>query len=448
MNRVTTNHFCFTMRIIGRVLGLLVLVPAFTSTPASASAPNKRPPSYTSIALAPNGGYWVQVDENGSFYTLAVNGAPQYENVAHRGSIIAVPGTSGYWVVTVDGHIYARGGAPNLCGGNPGWLQNCSGYRAYRETITGAAASPNGDGLWAVDNARHVWTAGNVVSYGDVTNDNRTPAGIVATASGGGYYVVMNDGGVFARGDAQFYGSTGGNRPGGHDVTGLTLSFGLTGKQNGYWLVADDGGILTYGDAPFLGSTGGNDGGSFVTSITTQPDQHSYAWVHANGRVEFSSTLPRVIIDGEAQIDVGVWAVKSDESNEGIYRLTEDGTPSQQWELWPTTHDGKTVQIVNVSSGLCADVENGTGPFLIQYPCKGSNDGWNNQRFTITTYNSGCWSEPPCVDFSPVSHPYEHIITGNNSQLWLSGISGGHWKIISLDESGQPQNQAATSATQ
>src|ERR1700678_1553084 len=70
----------------------------------------------------------------------------------------------------------------------------------------------------------------------------RLPAGSFATPTGLGYYIVMADGGVHARGDAAFYGSTGGSRPGGHDVTGIALSYDLRGNVNGYWLVADDGG--------------------------------------------------------------------------------------------------------------------------------------------------------------------------------------------------------------
>ena len=445
MERLMVHRFDFSNHMLGTVLGTLVLLFSFTSTPANASAPGAG--NYTSIALAPNGGYWIQVDRGPDSYTLAINGAPQYQSVPKRGSIAAIPGTSGYWVVSTDGYIYARGGAPELCGGNPGWLPNCSGYGSG-ETITSAAASPNGDGLWAVDNDRHVWTAGNVVSYGDVTNDNRTPSGIVATPSGQGYYIVMNDGGVFSFGDAVFYGSTGGNKPGGRDATGLALSFDLTGKVAGYWMVANDGGIFTFGDAPFLGSTGGNDGGSIVTGIVTQPDQHSYAWVHGNGQVEVSSKISTVIIDGRAQVEVGAWGVKSNDPNAGIYRLTEDGSTSQQWDLWPTTSDGKIVQIVNVSSGLCADVENETGPWIIQYPCKGRTDDWNNQRFRIITPDSGCGSNPPCVDFSPMSNPYEHIGTGYNSQLTLSPFSGGFWTIIPVDENGQPSKQAATSSSQ
>ena len=63
---------------------------------------------------------------------------------------------------------------------------------------------------------------------------------------------MASDGGIFAFGDAGFYGSTGGmhlNRP----IVGMAA----TPSGNGYWLVASDGGIFAFGDAAFHGSTGG-----------------------------------------------------------------------------------------------------------------------------------------------------------------------------------------------
>ena len=59
---------------------------------------------------------------------------------------------------------------------------------------------------------------------------------------GGGYWLVASDGGIFAFGDAQFYGSTGSmhlNSP----IVGMAAGPG----GSGYWLVAADGGIFTYG---------------------------------------------------------------------------------------------------------------------------------------------------------------------------------------------------------
>jgi hypothetical protein len=288
-----------------------------------------------------------------------------------------------------------------------------------------------------------VWTAGDVISYGDVTNDDQTPTGIVGTPSGRGYYIVMGDGGVFCFGDAVFYGSTGGQRPGGHDVTGLSLSYDLRGNVNGYWLVADDGGVFTYGDAPFLGSTGGNDGGSFVTSIVTRPNERSYAWVHANGRVGLSTTIPTTIIESMAPVR-GVWGLpeQTDESGVTILRMPANGSITQEWDLWPLSDDGKIVQIVNVYSGLCANVtSDARGPYLIQYPCKGENDeGGNNERFRVTTYTSGCnWSLPTCVDFSPLNSPNERVVPGENSRLTLTSVGEKFWILITPQAVGNEQ---------
>ena len=74
---------------------------------------------------------------------------------------------------------------------------------------------------------------------------------MAATPDGGGYWLVASDGGIFAFGDAHFYGSTGAlalNKP----VVGMAA----TPDGKGYWLVASDAGIFAFGDATFLGSPG------------------------------------------------------------------------------------------------------------------------------------------------------------------------------------------------
>ncbi|HEV7535787.1 MAG TPA: VCBS repeat-containing protein [Acidimicrobiia bacterium] len=77
-------------------------------------------------------------------------------------------------------------------------------------------------------------------------------AAVVPINCNTGYRLMASDGGVFAFGNAGFYGSTGAihlNRP---IVGGVP-----TGSNKGYWFVASDGGIFNYGDAEFCGSTGG-----------------------------------------------------------------------------------------------------------------------------------------------------------------------------------------------
>jgi hypothetical protein len=76
--------------------------------------------------------------------------------------------------------------------------------------------------------------------------------GMASTPDGAGYWLVASDGGIFAFGDAQFYGSMGG-RPLNQPIVGIAS----TPDGAGYWLVAADGGIFAFGDALFHGSMGG-----------------------------------------------------------------------------------------------------------------------------------------------------------------------------------------------
>jgi hypothetical protein len=89
---------------------------------------------------------------------------------------------------------------------------------------------------------------------------------MTSTATGGGYWLVARDGGVFAFGDARFAGSTGGivlNQPivglaAGPPNSGLAAGGAGSGSDpgSGYWLAAADGGIFAFGGAGFFGSTG------------------------------------------------------------------------------------------------------------------------------------------------------------------------------------------------
>jgi hypothetical protein len=64
--------------------------------------------------------------------------------------------------------------------------------------------------------------------------------------------MVASDGGIFAFGDAGFFGSTGGirlNQP----VTAMSA----TPTGAGYYMLGRDGGIFNFGDAAFFGAVPG-----------------------------------------------------------------------------------------------------------------------------------------------------------------------------------------------
>jgi hypothetical protein len=64
--------------------------------------------------------------------------------------------------------------------------------------------------------------------------------------------MVSSDGGLFAFGDAHFYGAMGG-----HPLNKPIVGVVVTPDGGGYWEVASDGGIFNFGDAAYYGSQGG-----------------------------------------------------------------------------------------------------------------------------------------------------------------------------------------------
>ena len=85
---------------------------------------------------------------------------------------------------------------------------------------------------------------------------------MTSTADGHGYWLVARDGGVFAFGNAPYYGSTGNirlNQP----IAGITAAQ----DGHGYRFVAADGGVFNFGSAPFYGSAGSVALGSSVVGI-------------------------------------------------------------------------------------------------------------------------------------------------------------------------------------
>ena len=88
---------------------------------------------------------------------------------------------------------------------------------------------------------------------------------------------MATDGGIFAFGDAGFYGSMGGqhlNQP----VVGMAED----PATHGYWLVATDGGIFAFG-APFYGSMGAVRLNRPINGMAVTADGRGYGFVASDG---------------------------------------------------------------------------------------------------------------------------------------------------------------------
>ena len=120
------------------------------------------------------------------------------------------------------------------------------------------------EGYWLASADGGVYAVGDAGFYGSLgaLHLQGPIVAMAATPDGRGYWLAALDGGVFAFGDAGFYGSMGGvplNQP----IVGMAA----TPDGRGYWLVASDGGVFAFGDAPFLGSMGG-------TPLVVAGDRH------------------------------------------------------------------------------------------------------------------------------------------------------------------------------
>ena len=159
-------------------------------------------------------------------------------------------------------------------------------------TTTGPSAAAKGDavaqlagpggGYWLAASDGGLFAFGDAGFYGSMGGQplNKPIVGLTATPDGKGYWEVASDGGLFAFGDAGFYGSTGGitlNKP----IVGMAV----TPDGGGYWLVASDGGIFAFGDAGFYGSTGGIASNKPIVGMAVTPDGGGYWLVASDGGI-------------------------------------------------------------------------------------------------------------------------------------------------------------------
>src|SRR5271166_5884459 len=133
--------------------------------------------------------------------------------------------------------------------------------------VAGAAPGPHA----AV--GPRVYQGGGVIGFGDAQPINALHAALgsvmvgmatnpASTPEHQGYWLAGADGGVYAEGNAAFYGSLGSLH-----LQGPIVGIAATPDGKGYWLAALDGGVFAFGDARFDGSMGGTPLNAPVTGM-------------------------------------------------------------------------------------------------------------------------------------------------------------------------------------
>ncbi len=227
---------------------------------------------------------------------------------------------------------------------------------------------PAAGGYWLASADGGIFAFGNAGFFGSTgaLHLNQPIVGMASTPNGRGYWLVASDGGIFAFGNAGFYGSTGSmqlNQP----IVGMAA----TPDGKGYWLVASDGGIFAFGDAGFYGSTGGMQLNRPIVGMATTPNGKGYWLVASDGGIFafgdagfYGSTggmqLNKPIVDmASTPNGKGYWLVASDGGifafgNAGFYGST-GGTPLNRPIVgMAPTPNGKGYWLVASDGGIFA----------------------------------------------------------------------------------------------
>ncbi len=203
--------------------------------------------------------------------------------LALAAGLALLPGAAGAAVPHLAPRVYAGGG---VLGFGDAAAVNAPQGAPLSSVMVALAPNPAADadhqGYWLAGADGGVFAEGNAGFYGSTGALHLTGpvVGMAATPDGRGYWLAALDGGIFAFGDAGFHGSMGGT-PLNQPIVGMAA----TPDGGGYWLVASDGGIFAFGDATFHGSTGGLVLNEPVTGMAATDDGGGYVLVASDGGV-------------------------------------------------------------------------------------------------------------------------------------------------------------------
>ena len=234
---------------------------------------------------------------------------------------------------TFDGWFTQSSGGTRVGGAGSSFTIPFGGTNLFAQwTAVAPPPPPPAHGYWLVGSDGGIFAFGSAQFYGSMGGIalQRPVVGIVSTRDRGGYWLDASDGGVFSFGETQFYGS----------IPGLGLNPAGSGKPNslnapivgmvsshdqgGYFMVASDGGVFAFGDAHFAGSCPGI-GGCAGAAVAVMPDAsgNGYWLVTASGNVYAFGDAPNLGAPGEPSTPV-TSAVATPDGG-GYYILTMFG---------------------------------------------------------------------------------------------------------------------------
>jgi hypothetical protein len=189
-----------------------------------------------------------------------------------------------------------------------------------------------------------VFAFGDAAFYGSMggTPLNQPIVGIAAAPDGKGYWLVASDGGVFAFGSARFDGSIG-RKPLNAPIVGMAAA------SSGYWLVASDGGIFSFGQAPFEGSLGGQTLNAPIVGMASAPKGGGYWLAGADGGVFAfgDAAFHGSLANSTPPLQYPIGSIAAQPGGGGYWLLPEPSLPIVT--LWNSSWTGIEPHVVQIS---------------------------------------------------------------------------------------------------
>ncbi len=149
---------------------------------------------------------------------------------------------------------------------------------------------------------------------------NAPIVGVATTPDNRGYWEVAADGGIFAFGDAGYFGSMGGRH-----LNAPIVGIAPTPDGAGYWEVAADGGIFAFGDAGYFGSMGGRHPNAPIVGIAAKWDGRGYWEVAADGGIFAFGDAGYVGSMGGQHLNAPIVGIAASLDGAGYWEVAADG---------------------------------------------------------------------------------------------------------------------------
>ncbi len=280
-----------------------------------------------------NSSYWLVSSDGGVF---SMGGAPFYgslgsNNVRDIVGIASTPDHRGYWLVGADGGVFAFGDAQFHGSSdqvNPALPAGGSNSFTPSYPVTGITATSDGGGYWLIAQDGGLFAFGDAAYSG---SNNFTPgygaydSGITSTPDGHGYWLVKDYGSVSAYGDAATTYAVPFNTLSGIGWNNRLAGITSTPDGHGYWLVGADGGVFAFGDAGFYGSMGGHSLNAPMVGIAATADGKGYWLVGADGGVFAFGDAAFYGSMGGAKLNQPIIGITSSPDSKGYLLVAKDG---------------------------------------------------------------------------------------------------------------------------